>query len=97
MPYRHKGILYNDLGVVQTANGPAPGNAEKSDGWAYDSNGRAYIRTTGPVAYKGNGKSFTADGSVLVVNSLAFVSTDYVVDGVRYDATGRVYQSTLRV
>lgn len=94
--YRHQGILYSDSGVPQTVNGPAPGNAEKSDGWAYDARGRGYVRTSGPIAYKYGGFSFTADGSMLVVNSSAQAVTDYRHNGVRYDQTGRAYQGTIK-
>lgn len=94
MTYRYKGIQHTDAGAVVTRTGPAPGSSERSDGWAYDTSGRAFIVTSGTTAYRWQGRSFTADGSLLTTTGAA---TAYTHEGQKFDSRGFCSQSTLRV
>lgn len=97
MPYRYKGIEHTNAGAVVTRAGPAPIQSERSDGWAYDASGRAFIVTAGTPSYRQNGMTFTADGSLLTVNAAPNGVSDYVWQGIRFRSDGWAYQSTLRV
>jgi hypothetical protein len=97
MPYIFKGISHTDAGVVNTRAGPSTGTIGKSDGWAHDASGRGFTVTTGAIAYRFRGRTFTADGSLRVTSAAFAQLTDYLDDGARFNSQGFAYTQTLRV
>jgi hypothetical protein len=95
--YRFKGISHSDAGVIVTRAGPSTGVISKSDGWAHDPSGRAFTVTTGTIAYRNRGRTFTADGSLRVTSAAFAQLTDYLEDGMRFNAQGFAYTQTLKV
>lgn len=98
MSYRYRSILHSDAGKLQTRLGPSTGAIERNDmGWAVDSAGRAFIRTSGAIAYRYHGMCFTSDGSLLVDLTPAVATSDYVWGGIRFSAGGRAHSATIVV
>lgn len=97
MSYIFKGIQHTDAGVIVTRAGPSSGTIGKSDGWAHDSSGRGFTVTSGAIAYRHRGRTFTADGSLRVTSAAFAQLTDYLEDGARFNAQGFAYTQTLKV
>ena len=97
MPYIFKGISHSDAGVIVTRAGPSTGTISKSDGWAHDLTGRGFTVTTGAIAYRHRGRTFTADGSLRVTSAAFAPLTDYLEDGARFNSQGFAYTQTLKV
>lgn len=93
---RIKGIKYDDYGKAQTATSVSPAAVTNLKGLTTDVDGTILTATSGAVAYKIDGFSYTAEKALLVNTGKApDPGGAEMHKGVMFDKRGFAYLSTL--
>ena len=89
-----KGVKFDDYGKVQTST--AVSKAAVKTKFVVDVDGTILVATSGAVAYKTDGFSYTSEGALLVnTGTPPPAGGAEMHKGMMFDKTGKVFLSTL--